>query len=62
MNTTVKENTQCKKLLTQKHPRKLGHNEKNKCKNNDRREYFQAKGPGNTFIKIIGEKKKKLPP
>jgi hypothetical protein len=30
MDTTIKENAKCKKILTQKHPGYPGHNEKTK--------------------------------
>jgi hypothetical protein len=54
MDTTIKENVKCKKLLTQEiqdtmrilNLRIIGI---------DKKEDFQLKGPGNTFNKIIEE-------
>ena len=57
IDTTIKKNAKCKKLLTQKHPGNARHNGKTKLKiiDIDENEDVQLKGSVNIFNKIIEE-------
>jgi hypothetical protein len=60
MNTTIKENTKCKKILTQNTQEIQDTMQRPNLQiiGIDKNEYFQIKGPVNIFNKII---EKKLP-